>query len=197
METREYKTVDKSTWDDGPWKDEPDKKQWQEETTGLPCLIVRNHMGALCGYVGVPKDHPLYEAAYDSPHESTRLLWEKVQHEPIGKRGIIPFMLAVFTEGIPRLDCIFNVHGGLTYSNHCQPNPGVTEEEHEARAVCHTTEGDDSIWWFGFDCGHAGDKVPKMSICFNDDIYRDFDYVTAEVTSLAKQLKELGASSNG
>lgn len=52
--------ADKSTWGDGPWQDEPDKVQWIDEATGLDCLIVRNHHGALCGYVGVPPGHPLH-----------------------------------------------------------------------------------------------------------------------------------------
>jgi hypothetical protein len=46
---------------DGPWTTEPDKAHWVDPTTGLDCLIVRAHHGALCGYVGVPPGHPLYE----------------------------------------------------------------------------------------------------------------------------------------
>jgi hypothetical protein len=38
MDTIEYRTIDKSQWGPGPWQDEPDKKQWQDEATGLPCL---------------------------------------------------------------------------------------------------------------------------------------------------------------
>jgi hypothetical protein len=54
----------------GPWDSEPDKRQWTSESrwngeTGIPCLIVRNHFGALCGYVGVPKGHPWYGREYD------------------------------------------------------------------------------------------------------------------------------------
>jgi hypothetical protein len=49
----------------GPWDDEPDKAQWVDGTTDLDCLIVRNHMGALCGYVGLPPDHPLHGKGYD------------------------------------------------------------------------------------------------------------------------------------
>lgn len=45
---------------EGPWDSEPDKRQWEDEATGMACLIVRNGMGALCGYVGVPSDHPWY-----------------------------------------------------------------------------------------------------------------------------------------
>lgn len=60
METIEYRTVDKSKWGDGPWQDEPDKKQWRDPETGLPCLIVRGPGGALCGYVGVPANSPAF-----------------------------------------------------------------------------------------------------------------------------------------
>lgn len=44
----------------GPWDDEPDKAQWIDPETDLDCLIVRNHNGALCGYVGTPPGHPWY-----------------------------------------------------------------------------------------------------------------------------------------
>lgn len=64
METIEYRTVDKSMWREGPWQNEYDKKQWQDEETGLPCLVVRGPIGALCGYVGVPKSHPLHGEEY-------------------------------------------------------------------------------------------------------------------------------------
>lgn len=49
----------------GPWHDEPDKAHWVDEATGLDCLIVRNHLGALCGYVGVPPAHPWHGKDYD------------------------------------------------------------------------------------------------------------------------------------
>lgn len=55
----------KASWGDGEWQSEPDERQWQDEVTGLPCLIVRSQTGALCGYVGVPHDHPAYGVSYD------------------------------------------------------------------------------------------------------------------------------------
>lgn len=48
----------------GPWDDEPDKAQWIDEATDLDCLIVRNHGGALCGYVGVQPGHPWHGKDY-------------------------------------------------------------------------------------------------------------------------------------
>lgn len=59
MQTLITKYPDKPDYPGGPWDSEPDKKQWMDEETGLPCLIVRNpFMGNLCGYVGVPEGHP-------------------------------------------------------------------------------------------------------------------------------------------
>lgn len=49
----------------GPWTNEPDKAQWVDQTTGLDCLIVRNRVGALCGYVGLPPGHRWHGADYD------------------------------------------------------------------------------------------------------------------------------------
>jgi len=59
--------VSKSTWDEGPWQTEPDRKEWRDEATGLPCLIVRSPVtGSLCGYVGVPPDHPWHGKDHDA-----------------------------------------------------------------------------------------------------------------------------------
>jgi len=69
MTWREWTTpdeIDKSGWPRGPWDTEPDKAQWVDPTTGLDCLIHRNRMGALCGYVGLPPDHPLHGADCDT-----------------------------------------------------------------------------------------------------------------------------------
>ena len=56
---------DKSEWGEGPWRREPDKVQWIDPATDLDCLAVRNHMGAWCGYVGVPPEHPWHGKGYD------------------------------------------------------------------------------------------------------------------------------------
>lgn len=62
---REHGIVDRTDWPKGQWDKEPDKIQWMDKATGLPCLIVRNSFGALCGYVGVSKGHPYFEKHYD------------------------------------------------------------------------------------------------------------------------------------
>lgn len=57
--------MDKTSWGPGPWSDEPDKEQFADEATGYACLVKRNTMGALCGYVGVPEGHPWHGKDYD------------------------------------------------------------------------------------------------------------------------------------
>lgn len=65
MQERNWTYLDRSNWPKGEWSGEPDKMQWQDAETGLPCLIVRNRGGALCGYVGVSQGHPYFERGYD------------------------------------------------------------------------------------------------------------------------------------
>lgn len=50
--------IDKSAWAEGEWQQEPDRIEWVY--LGLPCLIVRQDPGFLCGYVGIPPTHPYY-----------------------------------------------------------------------------------------------------------------------------------------
>jgi len=63
---KQYTTIDKTDWGDGPWQHEPDKIVWIDPTTDLDCMIHRGNSGALCGYVGVSADHPDYgRSAYE------------------------------------------------------------------------------------------------------------------------------------
>ena len=51
--------IEKSEWGDGPWQREPDRMEWI--ASGLPARIRRNPIyGTLCGYVGVPPEHPMH-----------------------------------------------------------------------------------------------------------------------------------------
>ena len=77
-----------------------------------------------------------------------------------------------------------DVHGGLTYANSCMEN--------DPDSICHIPEEGRpaDVWWFGFDCSHAGDLVPSMQFTFSygPEYYRDMEYVKAEVTKLAAHL---------
>lgn len=158
---------------------------WETEVIPLPwthagfdCAIVRNdHMLNLCGYVRFPEGHPLYGVDYGDPVPAVlKLAAEAAGDGPIGKRGMIDvFLLAA--GGDMRAGMLFDVHGGITFS--CL----------------------DSYWlppgfWYGFDCGHAGDMSPGLTKLFDtnlfdDDVYRDVAYVKAECESLAVQVAQL------
>lgn len=52
--------------------------------------------------------------------------------------------------GKPYNDIDCDAYGGLTYGEHCN---GV---------VCHKTDGDDDLYWIGFDCAHSFDFIPGL-----------------------------------
>jgi len=70
----------------------------------------------------------------------------------------------------------FSVHGGITYwgggSNSSYPIPS-------------------SLWWFGFDCDHAGDARIEEDDPLPYGIVRDLNYVVAECEKLAEQINIL------
>ncbi len=79
------------------------------------------------------------------------------------------------------------VHGGLTYANHC------------GGSICHVPKpGDpDEVYWFGFDCSHCDDLSPGMRRYGQlraYEVYRDMAYVRAEVERLAEQLLVAGGA---
>ena len=160
MQTKTYTTINRDSlgWPRGDWDGEPDKVQWQDALTGLPCLAVRNpHRGHWCGYVGVSEDHPLYGRNY--------------------------------------MDTDFEVHGGITYADSCQPG------DDESQGICHTPDpGEpDHVWWFGFDCAHSGDWSPceakyeqEKGGVFTQheyETYKTLAYVQQQCRRLAIQLK--------
>ena len=81
-----------------------------------------------------------------------------------------------------------DVHGGLTFADDC------AETDDESQHICHTDGLCEDVWWFGFDCAHAGDISPKYHKRFEhlncpDDIYRNFGYVKHQTEHLAEQLR--------
>jgi hypothetical protein len=63
----------RALWADGPWDEEPDLIRWKHEPTGYELMMWRNHMGAWCGYVGLPPEHPLHGLHYGTPEFLERL----------------------------------------------------------------------------------------------------------------------------
>lgn len=178
--------VDRHGWGPGPWDGEPDKRQWEFE--GTACLAVRGPSGAWCGYAGVPEGHPLYGLHYSdpSPHLgeqlSTRLGQPMLENEGL---GVLLACLSGSAGASP--DVVFHVHGGITYSGACQ-------EGDPATTICHVAPpGAAPVWWFGFDCAHSGDLMPRHAAefprAFERGTYRTLEYVIEEVHGLARELR--------
>lgn len=158
---------------DGPWKGEPDKAQWIDEATGLDCLMVRNSMGTLCGYVGVPPEHPWHGKHYSQCLEACPEGDYCYGHSPESQ---------------------ILVHGGITFSAACQ--------EDRAEGICHVPAPGrpHDVWWFGFDCGHYEDCSPldhtmaaERPEWRTDGEYRDLEYVQDECADMALQLAAVSA----
>jgi len=99
-------------------------------------------------------------------------------------------------------DVDVDAHGGLTYASACSGH------------VCHVPKpGEpDDVWWFGFDCAHAGDYTriafayralfgrPEKPYDHDEairlqaqswsaaEVYRTLDYVREQANALAEQL---------
>ena len=53
-----------------PWENEPDHAEWTQEVSGYKCRISRMEgSGALCGYVGIPKEHRFWGKGYHGDNE--------------------------------------------------------------------------------------------------------------------------------
>jgi hypothetical protein len=161
---------------DALWKTEPNEASF--ESHGLKCAIKRvSHSGHLCGYVGVPDSHPWFGKSYRDDVPATRAQLERPID--IDKIGAINLLCAdePTTDATP-IVLLIDAHGGLTYSEN-----GGGELS--------------GLWVFGFDCAHSGDLCPVTAEKYGAhsfDVYRDFEYVTREVHSLAKQLSEVGGA---
>ena len=163
------------------------------EYKGYRCVTIFGHMGWRCGYVGLPKEHPLYRKNCGDILDIT---FEQMKDTYQEKRGILPWVFSCTKnmEDKVTLDFYFNVHGSITYSNGEKDYP---------------VESD--LWWLGFDCGHAGDKrdldkileiwgddphirqkvyIDKQYLYDDDYEIRDLEYVKQECRNLVDQIIE-------
>ena len=187
---------------DRPWENEPDSLDFEAE--GLPCAMWRNYHGVWCGYVGVGPEHPLFGL----PGNHLLKLppsWFEGRRMDQGLGPIDFFIHAMsgkeLNDACP-ISLAFHVHGGVSYDGDHVP-------DHEP----------DGRWWFGFDCGHAGDYAPARAgdkskimnemidsmpehvrdtmrgIVFRESegVYRDQQYVVSECQSFAVQLNAIAA----
>jgi len=161
------------------------EKDW--EYKGLRCVVLALEMGHRCGYVGISESHPLYKIVYSTPTPpSLKDKMEKVKEGPIGKRGIIDVIGASADLNNLKVGLLFDVHGGITYSDGSDTYPVP----------------DSHLWWFGFDCAHYGDAKDESIMSekyleierkygFREGIIRSLSYCISECESLAEQLEEI------
>lgn len=168
METKSWTFVDKTTWGEGPWMTEPDKVQWPDPATGLPCLAVRGPLGSWCGYVGIAPGHPYYGLDYDDC---------AARPAPCGEGDCEH-----------TLEGLLEVHGGLTFNGACR-------EDEDRHGICHApSPGEEArVWWLGFDACHSGDYSPGIAAWrlhgpWPLEPYRTLAYIQAQCASLAAQL---------
>ena len=162
------------------------------EYKGMKCVVTFQKHGHRCGYVGVPKGHPLYGKDYSD--------YLDIKKEDMGDKeisGIFPLFSALLDDDERiRIEAYFNCHGGITYSgggcNSSYPIPS-------------------DLWWFGFDCAHCDDgkdfilamklfpeyseqiaMTRRIEEGYSNDyvIIRELNYVEDECKKLADQLIE-------
>jgi len=184
-----------------PWESEPDSLDFEAE--GLPCAMRRNRYRVWCGYVGIPPEHPLYGLPTNHPLKLPRA-WFKNRNSREGYGPMDLFIHAMsgnetIEEACP-ISLAFEVHGGVNFAD-----DGISyADDHPP----------DGRWWFGFDCGHAGDYMPGLDpsnfmaemiesmpehvretmrdiMRKNTTVYRDQQYVVSECQSLAAQLNAI------
>lgn len=152
------------------------------ESDGLPCVMIREHVW--CGYVGVGQDHPWYGLPYNSIIKPTKDMLEK-RH--INDFGPMDFFLQMISDRDPaegiEIALALRVHGGVTWSDDHVPK-----------------KEPDGYWYFGFDCGHAGDYNPLLEEMYRwieersistRGLWRDQQYVVSECQQLAAQLVKI------
>ena len=162
------------------------------EHKGYKCVVVFQPMGHRCGYVGIPDAHPLYKKDY-----SSYLDIKKADIEGREVSCVFQLFLACLDDDERiQIDAYFQCHGGITYSG-------------GGKGSSYPIESD--LWWFGFDCAHAGDgkdlqfayeKFPnerehiagmidlEKRFPIHGETVRTEEYVAAECKRLAEQLKE-------
>jgi len=159
------------------------EKVWKSH--GLKCVVIMTDKGHRCGYVGVDKNHLLFEINhYDKIPSKLKAKWEEVQKGDIGKRGAISVLCCDPND--PHVEILFDVHGGITYSGNGRKNDYPIKSD---------------LWWFGYDCAHAGDAkdlsvmsdiLKEIELKFpSEGVLRTLEYCVEECESLAKQLKEV------
>ncbi|PLK22438.1 hypothetical protein C0V72_14870 [Porphyrobacter sp. TH134] len=175
----------------GPWTGEPDRLGWTDAATGYSCLILRQHTGALSGYVAVPFGHPLWGFRHDAIPASLVLN----PHRGLTYSQYCDDRFAGTPAAALRI-CHVD-HPGRPVDLMREPDPLAESRARSGRSPTAEPkfQPDNMAWWLGFSTDRPGDLRPNNPATFprGDDerVYRDLAYVFTEVVSLASQLHAL------
>lgn len=175
--------VTREMWPVGPWTTEPDRISWIDASTGYPCLIVRNRMGGLCGYVGLSDAHPWYGINYNgclnrhAPLTRAQKQERAEQFLVTAKASGDANMIRIAELGLqPYIDGKMSRWADLEVweCTSYDANPRCSAPEESVRVhggLTFAGEGGGAalvhaqatgLWFFGFDCGHSFDLMPGM-----------------------------------
>lgn len=154
------------------------------EHAGLKCVVIMTEMGHRCGYVGVSTKHSLYGKGYSEKIGK----FADIKNNSTEKMSPISIFIMALEGDIDddsavRIDCYFDVHGGITYAD------GGANSKYPIES---------DLWWFGYDCAHCDDgkdlsvvneKIRKIEMMYpTHGIIRTLDYCIDECKNLAEQL---------
>lgn len=170
-----------------PWLTESDADAWNDPETGYRCVMQRHpQLLNWCGYVAAPA--ALAGLDYDAKLkvDSAAVEHLRVSVDEIGVFSLFAAMVedgaAEREAGIWPLNLLARCHGGVTYAG---------------EAFWAAERGG---WWFGFDCGHAGDLAPGMikgasadyrRLILDTSVYRTAEFVRQTCGQLAEDLRWL------
>ncbi|UZK68855.1 hypothetical protein OKW76_12530 [Sphingomonas sp. S1-29] len=167
---------------DGPWLGEADKVAWRDEASGYECIMLRDrHESFLSGYVGVPREHPLW--GWDHEAVSPAL--------GIAVHGGLTYSEICQDGPSPTRDILVESRR-ICHVPATPPKYGPIDHASDYRV------DDPHAFWFGFDCNHIYDIVPNARSHRRQFLsaetaaeYRDDTYVVREIVNLAAQLKAI------
>lgn len=171
----------------GVWLGEADKVAWRDPATGYECIMMRATSGGhLCGFVGIPPEHPLYGYEDDAIPASLGIdVHGGLNYSRTCQEGPAPDPRWVPKGGIAR-------HSRRV----CHAPPVEMVRVETTHATGYRVQHDDA-WWVGFSCDHVYDLVPDRTGRpgflgqETGQVYRDDGYVVREILFLAAQLRAI------
>jgi len=159
--------MNKQFWSKGPWDNEPNKKKFKYK--GFEGFINRNDLGALCGYVEIPLNHPILKC------------------------------LDIDEDGLEYEKLPLDVHGGVTFGKKATNRKSGIEYYVVGFDCAHSEDLIPfSTWMTNPDLPEEikrNESVQKLIALeeqskygFLKRTYRDIDFVTKEIKSMIDQI---------